>query len=317
MTNLLDVRQDYIFKLIFADERNKDVLIALLNAILKGNPHVCDITIQNPEMPKIFSNSKWIYLDIKANIGDDQYVNIEMQTQNTVDLIDRGIQYLGRMLVANARHPQSADQSGKKRWNYAYPKVIGIWIIGDKLSEDYGSPVNEAVMTFKPNEMRSYQIVSDKIRLFTIELPKFNPKRRRHKDMLDDWMAFFNNPMDEEALKNYEIHKALEALQYLSSDEKVREQYESRNDAILYEMSLINTSRDEGEKIGEARGIEKGRAEERAKAEAEKRELAEKAEAEKKAEKIESARKALAIGLTLDQVANITGLSVEEIEKLS
>ena len=51
-------------------------------------------------------------------------------------------------------------------------------------------PVNEAVMTFKPNEMRSYQIVSDKIRLFTIELPKFNPKKRHHKDMLDNWMAF-------------------------------------------------------------------------------------------------------------------------------
>ena len=140
-------------------------------------------------------------------------------------------------------------------------------------------------------------------------------------------MAFFNNPMDEEALKNYEIHKALEALQYLSSDEKVREQYESRNDAILYEMSLINTSRDEGEKIGEARGIEKGRAEERAKAEIEKRELAEKAEsekkelaekaeAEKKAEKIEIVKNLLSMGLSIEQVSRGTGLSVEEIEAL-
>ena len=297
MTNLLDVRQDYIFKLIFADERNKDVLIALLNAILKDNPHVYDITIQNPEMPKIFSNSKWMYLDIKAKIGDDQYVNIEVQTQNTLDLIDRGIQYLSRMLVANARRPQDVGKADSNSWNYSYPKVIGIWILTAKLSKDYGTPVNEAVMTFKPNEMRSYQIVSDKIRLFTIELPKFNPKKRHHKDMLDNWMAFFNNPMDEEALKNHEIRKALESLQYLSADEKVREQYDSRNDAILGEMSLINASRKEGEKIG----IEKGRAEERAKA---------------KAEKIESARKMLSKGLEIQDIADFTGLSLTEIEAL-
>ena len=62
-------------------------------------------------------------------------------------------------------------------------------------------------MTFKSSEMRSHQIVSDKIRLFAIQLPKFNPKKRKYKDMLDDWMALFNNPMDEEALENREIRK--------------------------------------------------------------------------------------------------------------
>lgn len=284
-TGLLDIKQDYIFKLVFADERNKDVLIAFLNAILKGEPHVYDITIQNPEMPKLSANNRWMYLDIKAKIGGNQYVNIEVQAQNTIDLIDRGIQYLGRMLVANAKRPD--DEAKKSKWMYTYPKVIGIWVLGDRLSKDYGSPVNEAVMTFKPNEMRSYQIVSDKIRLFTIELPKFNPKKRKHKDMLDDWMAFFNNPMDEEALENHEIRKALEALQYLSADEKVREAYDSRNDAILYEIALANAS--------EARGIEKGE--------------------HKKA--IETAKNFLAMGLTVEQVAEGTGLTITDIEALN
>ena len=312
-TGLLDIRQDYIFKLVFADERNKDILIAFLNAILKGEPHIYDLTIQNPEMPKISKNNRWMYLDIKAKIDDNQYVNIEMQARNTVDLIDRGIQYLGRMLVAHSNRLQPDEQPEQSKWDYAYPKVIGIWVLGERLSKDYGTPVNEALMTFKPNELRSFQIISDKVRLFTIELPKFNPKKPRHKDMLANWMAFFNNPMDEEALKNYEIHKALEALQYLSADKKIRAAYEARNDAILNEVSPANSSWRAGEKVGiekgekigiekgEKIGIEKGKAEEREKAHQ---------------EKIERAKKMLADSLPIDLVAKYSGLSLEELQNL-
>ena len=52
--------------------------------------------------------------------------------------------------------------------------------------------------------------------------------------------------------------------------------------------------------------MEEGRAEERAKA-----------EAEKKAEKIESARKMLQDGLSVEVVSKYSGLSFEEVEKLS
>lgn len=131
-TALLDIKQDYIFKLVFANDSNKDVLIAFLNAILKGEPHICDVTIQNPEMPKLSANNRWMYLDIKAKIDEEQYVNIEVQAQNAIDLIDRGIQYLGRMLVANAKRPDD-EVSRKLKWMYTYPKVIEIWGLGDKL----------------------------------------------------------------------------------------------------------------------------------------------------------------------------------------
>ena len=90
------------------------------------------VTIQNPEMPKLSANNRWMYLDIKAKIDEEQYVNIEVQAQNAIDLIDRGIQYLGRMLVANAKRPDD-EVSRKLKWMYTYPKVIEIWVLGDKL----------------------------------------------------------------------------------------------------------------------------------------------------------------------------------------
>ena len=102
-----------------------------------------------------------------------------------------------------------------------------------------------------------------------------------------------------------EVKEAMEELTHMSADPETRAEYDARvremnriyaGQTVKYKEGL-EKGRAEGEQIGEARG----RAEERAKAEAEKK---------------ESARKALAIGLTVDQVASITGLSVEEIEAL-
>ena len=56
--DLLNIQQDYIFKLVFGAERNKKVLISLLNAILKGDPQIRDIRILNPEIPKILRAGK-------------------------------------------------------------------------------------------------------------------------------------------------------------------------------------------------------------------------------------------------------------------
>ena len=61
-----------------------------------------------------------------------------------------------------------------------------------------------------------------------------------------------------------------------------------------------------------AEGEQLGAEKERAKAERREKEVLEKA----KAEKIESAKTALSMGLTVDQVAKITGLPVTEVRKL-
>ena len=89
----------------------------------------------------------------------------------------------------------------------------------------------------------------------------------------------------------------MDELTQMNADPETRAEYDAR----VREMSHLYASQN----LKYKEGIEKGRAEERTKA-----------EAEKKAEKIDNERKALSIGLTVDQVASITGLSVEEIKKL-
>lgn len=83
------------------------------------------------------------------------------------------------------------------------------------------------------------------------------------------------------------IDKAYRRLEEMSADEQKRWEYEMRQKAIRDQRHMLASGRREGEKIGEERG------------------------------KLEMARKMLDRGRdTLEEIAEITGLSLEEIQKL-
>lgn len=284
---LLDVKSDYIFKLLFGVEKQKKNLIALLNAILKNNPKVEDIEIRNSEISKILKDVKTAHLDIKAQIGPGKYADIEVQVRDTGEIIDRGIQYLADMCVENAVIKSKQEEESEVQ-TYAYPKVIGIWILGTSINKRQ-CPANEILMTFQPTKLDGFEIASDKFRLFTIELPKFNPKTQDKKDMLNVWMTFFKDPSNAEIQKYPEIHETYEALKELSADEEVREIYNLRRKTLEGYISEKNAA------------IVKVRQEEREKA---------------YQDKADSAKKFLSMGLSVEQVAQGTGLSIDEVRKL-
>jgi len=302
-TTLLDIQSDYIFKLVFGAEKNKKLLISLINSILKGNPEVKDLELRNAEMSKILKNNRTIHLDIKAEIGFQKFINIEIQVQNTGEIMDRAVQHLAEILTRNSRKLTKEERKAGKKRTYRYPKVIGIWIMGENVT-DRKDAVNEATVSFPPTEKENYQIITDKLRIFFVELQKFHPKRIDRKNMLDVWMAFLNNPLNKEIQDVTEVKQALEALQEVSEDEVARETYYLRQQTELGYESAKNVA------------VENAVNKERAKAEKEKKQLIEKAEAEKKAEKIESAKSLLKAGIPVEIVANSLGLSLEEVKGL-
>ena len=305
-TTLLDIQSDYIFKRVFGVEKNKKLLISLINSILKGNPTVTDLEIRNTEISKIVKNNLTIYLDIKAEINPQEFVDIEIQARNTGEIMERAVQYLAEILTLNCRKLTEKEKKSGQRQTYKYPKVIGIWIMGENVT-DRKDAVNEACVAFPPTERDKYQIITDKLRIFFVELQKFHPKHIDRKNMLDVWMAFLKNPLNDDIQDVPEVKEALDTLKEISADKDEREIYYLRQHTEFGYISEKNVA------------VQK----EREKAEKEKKELIENAKAEKeqllekaKAEKIESAKTALSMGLTVDQVAKITGLSKEDVEKL-
>jgi predicted transposase/invertase (TIGR01784 family) len=290
MTNLLDPKLDYIFKNIFGVEKNKSVLISFLNALLKGNPQIRDIQLENADIAKILEEDKASRLDIKATSDDGTLLDIEIQCRNTGEIPQRAFHYLANMMPGTVKSGAS----------YKGPKVIGIWILGENVT-DRQNAIGEAYMTFQPLDPDPYQIMTDSARIFFIELPKFNPKKADARDLLTAWLSFLKDPifMDESFLQVKEVKKAMETLKYISADDEARAIANLRQKTINDHNSELTVAKEEGREEGREEGIAIGE---------ERGEL-------KKAK--ETAAKMLSRGMSVEDISDMTSLSVEEIRRMS
>ena len=298
---LMSLKTDIVFKRVFGLESHKRVLVCLLNAILNGKPYIKSVEFDKTELVSDREDGKTVRLDIAATTDSGVSINIEMQCKNTLDnIIDRADFYDAK------RQKESIDRGESYS---SIPDRILIWIT-DFNATPRKCCVNEVVQMYKANDLEPVEIASEKMRKFIIELTKIEMIPKSYvSDMFAIWMQFIKDPesIPPEFLKIPEVREAMEELQFVSQDKKLRAEYEAR----LKEISDFNA------------GIANARKEEREKAEKEKKQLVEKAKAEKKqleekakAEKIESAKNLLKAGISVEIVANSLGFSPEEVRKL-
>ena len=99
MRQLIDLKIDYAFKLIFGKQGNEPILIAFLNAALRL-PHenqITAVTLLNPELNKEYKDDKKSVMDIRAVTNEGIYVNIEIQLANKYDMERRTLYYWAKM----------------------------------------------------------------------------------------------------------------------------------------------------------------------------------------------------------------------------
>ncbi|OLN27939.1 Signal transduction histidine kinase [Desulfosporosinus metallidurans] len=79
-TDLIDLKIDFAFKLIFCREGQEPVLVAFLNAVLKPaeGKKIRSLTYTNTELTKANAEDKKATLDIRAELQDGRHVNIEI-----------------------------------------------------------------------------------------------------------------------------------------------------------------------------------------------------------------------------------------------
>ena len=143
-----------------------------------------------------------------------------------------------------------------------------------------------------------------------IELPKFCKEELNIKDALHRWLMFLGEPKEEvlemlEAMDN-KIGKAAKVLNFLSSDPETVRLSELREKAIWDEVSRMNGAKAEGRQQGIQEGIQQGIQEG----------MQQGTQQGIQQGQINIARRMLAKGLDIEDIAELAGLSVEEIEKL-
>lgn len=153
------------------------------------------------------------------------------------------------------------------------------------------------------DEITGKRILTDRLELIIIELPK---ARRMYKiepnNAICQWMLFLDNPNKREVVQimeeNKNIKKAIDELEQVSGNARLRRIAELKEKYIRDEQSSIEYAQDEGFKQGEA----KGRAEGETKGRNERN--------------MEIAKNLLKQNVAIDIISNATGLSPEEIKSL-
>ena len=290
---LIAVKVDYVFAKLFGKRSHERVLVCLLNAILNGKPHIKNVTLDPTEYKKTSPDGKSVRLDIAATSDDGTRLHIEMQCHNEGNIGDRASFCQARLREDELKEGESYS---------SIPNIISIWICDEPVTKRK-SCCHEIVSMYKDNGVDPIEVASEKMRQFIIELSKLEMTPKRFlNDMFSVWRMFIKDPnsIPPEFLSIPEVKEAMDELTLMSADPETRAMYKAR----LQELNDI--------RAGMSVKYEEGRADERAKAEKEKEELKAKTEAEKR----ESAMRFLKMGLSIEQVAEGAGLSIEEINEI-
>ena len=147
----------------------------------------------------------------------------------------------------------------------------------------YKEYVSESMLVLK--EHREHEI-SDLVKYYYIELPKYRKAKADMNNKLDQWLALIDDTdwgkieMAEE--KNKTIKSALDDMEYLTGDAEIKRLAELRESSRIDKWFAMSYGRKQGENKA----------------------------------KIETAKKLLEMNIAMDIIIKATGLTQEELEKI-
>ena len=111
---LLPVTSDYIFKLIFGDKRNLDILASFLKAVLDiPEDEYEKLVVIDPHIKKEYKKDKYGILDVKVITKSGNVIHIEIQVLPVPEMIERSVYYQSKLVTEQIRSGQ--DYSEIKR----------------------------------------------------------------------------------------------------------------------------------------------------------------------------------------------------------
>ncbi|WP_243156452.1 Rpn family recombination-promoting nuclease/putative transposase [Clostridium sp. C8-1-8] len=230
---------DFVFKLIFGDEKNKDILIAFLSATLRLNKEDFQgIEFLNTELLKEFKEDKKGILDVRVKTKNNEHIDIEIQIFPTEFMAERSLFYWSKMYNSQVSPGDTYDK---------LKKCITINIVDFERI-----PLDKIHTTFHILEDETGYKLSDVLEIHFLELPKLS-KLDSIKDLdapILDWLEFIDSDSKEEmemiAEKNENIKTAYEILQRVSKSKEARMAYEARQAEIMDQLTREKAAREEG-----------------------------------------------------------------------
>jgi predicted transposase/invertase (TIGR01784 family) len=281
---LMSRKNDYVFKRVFGDERNKDILISLLNAVLVET--VVDVTLLNPEFRSDMLEEKLGILDVKVKTNYNAYIDVEIQLNPTIAFEKRILYYWSKLYSEVLKKGDSYDK---------LEKTISISILDYNRISD--RQLHHRFMLF---DRESQILLTDVMEIHYLELRKLKSISKDDFESgdlshLEQWMYFIATD-DREVLemlskKNKDIKHAYDIVDIMSKSEVDRRAYEAREASVHLEATI----KEGYYSLGYGEGIEQG---------------------EEKTKFI-IVKNALSKGLTVEDISDITGVPLDEVKRIS
>jgi predicted transposase/invertase (TIGR01784 family) len=243
----MNLKTDFAFKFAFVNEHDKEMLISLINAILKGKDTIVDIQYLIPEQLGKTEEERRAIFDIHCKNKKDERFIIEMQIEGQPYFMDRCLYY--------ATFPVQ-KQAKKGKWDYKLEPLYIITLLDFEIWKDDKECVNYHSLT---NE-KTHRVINKNLRIITVELPKFTKREEELKTVLDYWLFCFSH-LHELKERPKEIKgKVFDKLFELTEINKLKSE-----DMEVYEKSLeqyddvrlmMKYSRNNGRKEGRKEGRE-------------------------------------------------------------
>ncbi len=249
--NIVKAKLDIIFKKLFADAKNEDILRAFISDILDiPYDSINRIEITNPELVPESIDEKFSRMDVKLTVNN-KLVNIEIQINNEGFFEDRATYHWARLFTSDLK---SGEDYGQIK------QCIAINIINFNMfnCKEYHS-------SFSIREDFRHDKLTDKCAIHFFELKKIN-KEPNPRDRKELWMQLINAENEEELdmLNNTNvpaIQRAVVVIRDMSADERIREAAMQRETMLHDKATALRFARDTGYTEGMEKGIEKGRSE--------------------------------------------------------
>ena len=280
----IDLMVDWSFKRVFGTEVNKDILIEFLKVVFPQFA-ITDITYIPTEQLGIMEDDRKAIFDVLCKTEDDKTFLVEMQRGAQKHFFERALYYTSFPIMKQGKKAIAKEEEGAGPWDFSLDGVFFLGILDFEYEQDEMTEHRYQLL-----ETKTLKRMTDKLEFVFVEVAKFNKGEDELETDLDKWLYLLKNMSTllerPAALRDRVFGRLFDVAEYARLDDEERKNY----------VESMNTARDTYNQIDFAlnKGIGIG--------------------LEKKAYEI--ARRMIAKGLDVDTIAELTGLTKEDIAKL-
>ena len=272
---------DWGFKRIFGD---KELLMDFLNSLLEGERVITDLQYLNTEQLAERSDGRKTVYDLYCKTDTGEYIIVEMQNSQQAFFKDRALYYMAQSVV---------QQSKKGReWQFELTAIYGIYFVNFPI--DKNESTEHYCKDIAMIDKRTGKVFNNKFRQIYIELPRFMKSEADCNSFLEYWIYNLVNMNNLKEISFKDRKAIFDKLERLASQANLTEEERARLEEDWKNYNDYFNTIDFAKKEGKEEGLAEGEIK----------------------KNLENAKKMKDMGLSFDIIMQVTGLPIEEIEKL-